>query len=145
MKLGISSTGPDLESNVDARFGRCPYFIIYDTDTKKFEAVSNESAMASGGAGIQAAQFVKDKGAEVVLTGNVGPNAISGLNAAKISVAIGVTGTVKEAIEKFLAGEYELTSQANVGPHFGLIFQLFFITFDEVDETFGGAELVKYR
>jgi len=120
MKLAITSTGQDLESNVDERFGRCSYFIIYDTETDKFDAVSNESAMASGGAGIQAAQLVKDKGVEVVLTGNVGPNAMSGLNTAKIKVATGVTGTIKQAIEKYQNGEYKLISEANVESHFGL-------------------------
>ncbi len=119
MKLAISSTGSDLESNVDPRFGRCQYFIIYDTETKKFEAITNDAAVASGGAGIQAARIIKNKNAEVVLTGNVGPNAMNALSAANIRVAVGVTGTVKDAIEKFLTGEYKLTSQANVAPHFG--------------------------
>ena len=103
MKLAISSTGNDLASDVDSRFGRCQYFIIYDTDTKDFEALSNESSMATGGAGIQSVQFIQSKGAETILTGNVGPNAIDALNAAKIGVVTGVTGTVQDAVGKYIA------------------------------------------
>jgi len=58
MKIGISSTGEDLNAQVDPRFGRCQYFLIVDTDTMNFESIPNESAMASGGAGIQAAQTI---------------------------------------------------------------------------------------
>ncbi len=119
MKIAISSTGPDLKSDVDSRFGRCQYFIIFDTETKEFEAISNESISVSGGAGIQSAQLVKDKGAEVLLTGNVGPNAMSTLSAAKIGVAVGVSGDVKNAIDKYLTGEYKLAEQSNVASHFG--------------------------
>ena len=56
MKIGITSTGKNLDAEVDQRFGRCKYFIIVDTDSMEFEAISNENIMASGGAGIQAAQ-----------------------------------------------------------------------------------------
>ena len=32
MKIGISSTGNTMSSLLDARFGRCAYFVVYDTD-----------------------------------------------------------------------------------------------------------------
>lgn len=119
MKIAISATGPNLDATVDPRFGRCEYFIIYDTDTNNYESIKNQASADTGGAGVRAAQIIKDKGVEVVLTGNIGPNAVSVLSAANIGVSVGVTGTVKQAIEKFLTGEYPLTSQANVAPHFG--------------------------
>ena len=52
MKVAVSSTGEDLDAQIDPRFGRCQYFIIVDLESMKYEAVLNESAMASGGAGI---------------------------------------------------------------------------------------------
>ena len=105
MKIGISSTGEDLNADVDPRFGRCKYFLFVDTDTMDFEAVSNESAMASGGAGIQAAQTVAKAGAETIITGNMGPNAFQTLSAAGIKVFTGANGTVKETVEKYKKGE----------------------------------------
>jgi len=42
MKICIKSQGKDLESEIDPRFGRCKYFIFYDTDTMQYEAVENQ-------------------------------------------------------------------------------------------------------
>lgn len=105
MKIAISSKGPDLDSEVERRFGRSPYYIIYDTETGNFEALSNPAASAPGGAGIQAAQFIAQKGAQYILTGDVGPNAYPALMAAGIMIITGVTGRVKDAIESFKKGE----------------------------------------
>ena len=105
MKICVTSTGDNLDSDVDPRFGRCRYFLIVDTDTMSFESISNESSMASGGAGIQAAQTVAKTGVEVVLTGNIGPNAFQTLSAAGIMVFTGANGDVKGVIDKYKKGE----------------------------------------
>ena len=120
MKIGVSSSGEDLSAPVDPRFGRCSYFLIVDTDTMSFESISNESAMASGGAGIQAAQTVAKAGAEAIITGNIGPNAFQTLSAAGIMVFTGAKGTVKEAVESYKKGELKETKSASVGSHFGM-------------------------
>ena len=72
MKVAVSSTGSDLDAQVDPRFGRCAYFLIVNPDDMAFEAFENESVSLGGGAGIQSPQFVASKGATVVITGNVG-------------------------------------------------------------------------
>lgn len=119
MKIAVSSTGQDLNASVDARLGRCQYFIIVDPETMEFEALPNPSITAMHGAGIQTAQIITNKGATVVLTGNCGPNAFQTLSAAGIQVIVGVSGTVKDAIEKYKKGELQPSSQASVPPHFG--------------------------
>lgn len=119
MKLAVSSKGKDFDSEVDPRFGRCPYFLVVDTETMNFEALSNESAMASGGAGIQAAQDVAKAGVDVVLTGNIGPNAFQTLKAAEIKVITGVIGTVRETVEKYKSTGLEETKISTVDSHFG--------------------------
>ncbi len=120
MKIGISSEGKDLSSQIDQRFGRCKFFLIVDSDTKKFELISNESSIASGGAGIKAAQTIANAGVNIVITGNVGPNAFQTLNAAGIKVYTGATGTIKEAIDKYEKGKLKNTDSPNVGSHSGL-------------------------
>ena len=120
MKICVSSTGKDIDAQVDPRFGRCRYFLIVDIDTMNFELISNESTKASGGAGIQAAQTVAKAGAEVVLTGNMGPNAFQTLSAAGIMIFTGVNGTIKEAVEKYKKGELKETAAPSVGSHFGM-------------------------
>ena len=120
MKLCVTSTGQHLDDRVDPRFGRSQYFMIVDSDSLQFEAIQNPAFSSGGGAGIQAAQAVANKGAEVVLTGNVGPNAFNTLQAAGLKIIVGVVDTtVKEAVEGFKAGQYQHVSGPSVGAHHG--------------------------
>lgn len=119
MKIAISAAGHTLDTEVDPRFGRCPYFVIVDPETMQFEAVANSSAMASGGAGISAAQMIVDKGIQAVLTGSCGPNAYQVLSAAGIKVITGVSGKVKDAVQDYKSGKFQASSQPNVTAHFG--------------------------
>jgi len=120
MKLAISSAGKDLNSELDPRFGRCPYFILVDSDTMNFEAIDNSSAMSSGGAGISAAQLIAGKGVNVVLTGSCGPNAFEALSGAGIKVITGLSGSVKDAVDKYKSGQLNPISQPDVSSHFGM-------------------------
>ncbi|HUT86377.1 MAG TPA: NifB/NifX family molybdenum-iron cluster-binding protein [Elusimicrobiales bacterium] len=99
MKICISSEGNNLDSNVDARFGRCKFFIFADTDNMKIDAVENPNTEAMGGVGIKSAQLAVDVGAKAIVTGNVGPNAFEVLSKAGVKVFTNAQGkTVKEAI-----------------------------------------------
>ena len=120
MKICVTSEGNDLGSMVDPRFGRCRNFIIVDTDSLGFEVVENPNVESMGGAGIQSAQLVASKQVKAVLTGNVGPNAFQTLQAAGIEVFTGVSGTVKEVIEKYKKGEFKAVAGPSVGSHAGM-------------------------
>ena len=120
MKIAVTAKSHTLESEIDPKFGRCSFFLIIDIDSMSFESISNKSSMASGGAGIQAAQTVAKTGVEAVVTGNIGPNAIQTLSAAGIKVFTGINGTVKEAIEKYKKGELLETTNPSVNSHYGM-------------------------
>jgi len=120
MKVCISSTNNDLEASVDPRFGRCQYFLFVDSETMNFEAVGNPAFIAGGGAGIQAAQFVVNKGAKVVLTGDVGPNAFQALQAGGVKIVTGTQGLVKDVIERFNKGELGYAGAPSVESHAGM-------------------------
>lgn len=120
MKIAVTSTGVDLDAQVDPRFGRCTYFLVVDTDTMEHEAFENEQADTRGGAGIQAGRFMAERDVKAVLTGNCGPNAYQTLSAAGIEIFTGVSGTVKEAVERYKNGEFTSTKSANVPSHFGM-------------------------
>ncbi|MFC2020842.1 NifB/NifX family molybdenum-iron cluster-binding protein [Chloroflexota bacterium] len=120
MKIAISSTGPTLDVEVDPRFGRCQYFVIVDPETMEYESLENSSVMASGGAGISAAQVIANKKVEALLTGNCGPNAYQVLSPAGIKVITGVSGKVQDAVQDYKAGKYQASSQPNVSGHFGM-------------------------
>lgn len=115
MKIAVTSTGTTLDSEVDPRFGRAPYFVIVDSETYEFEVLDNkENVNALKGAGIQAAGMVSKKGAEVLLTGFCGPNAFKAMSAAKIGVANNAEGTVREAVQAYLDGKLPLADSADV-------------------------------
>jgi predicted Fe-Mo cluster-binding NifX family protein len=120
MKVVVSSTGKDLDSEIDPRFGRCAYFILADTDTMAYEAFDNANLALGGGAGIQSAQFVASKGAKAVITGNCGPNAVRTLAAAGVEVIVGQSGSVRDAVQNYKTGKLKATTQANVADHYGM-------------------------
>ena len=119
MKVAVSAGKKNLDTPVDPRFGRCAFFIVVDTENMNFEAVDNENAALSGGAGIQVAQFLASKGAEAIITGNIGPNAVNVLSAAGIEMVTGQTGTIRQAVDDYKKGKLKGTSEATVSDHYG--------------------------
>ncbi len=120
MKICITASEKSLDAQLDPRFGRCKYFIIVDPETLQFEAIDNVAATAMHGAGIQAAQIVIEKGVETIITGNVGPNAYQVLSTTGIKIITGVTGTVKELVERYIRGEFKEATGFTVPSHFGV-------------------------
>ena len=118
MKIAVTAKGPDLNADVDPRFGRAAYILIVDPETMSIEALDNKDNInAFRGAGIQAATMVCDKGAEAVLTGYCGPKAFATLQAAHIKVASDVAGTVKDALAAFNEGKLVFSDQPNADGH----------------------------
>lgn len=119
MKVCVSSTGTDLESQIDQRFGRCAYFLIIDTETMECQAIENSNVAAAGGAGINAAKNAIDAGALAVITGNCGPNAVRTLMAENIKLYTGQSGSVRQAIENLSSGKITTSEKPNVESRFG--------------------------
>ena len=119
MKLAITSTGKELDSNLDPRFGRAAYFLIVETDSMSCEVFDNDNAALSGGAGIQSAQLIAAQGAKALITGHCGPNAMQTLTAAGVQVYVGQAGTVQSLVDKFKNGQLTPTTEANASAHAG--------------------------
>jgi predicted Fe-Mo cluster-binding NifX family protein len=118
MKVAVTSEGNDLGSPIDPRFGRARNFLVVDTETDEFAAHDNtQNVNAAQGAGIQAGRTVVDLGVAALITGNVGPKAFATLQAANVRVYPGASGTVKEAVENFKAGQLQPADKANVEGH----------------------------
>jgi predicted Fe-Mo cluster-binding NifX family protein len=118
MKIAVTSSGNDLSSPIDPRFGRCANFIIVDSDSMEFQVVENsQNFNLPQGAGIQAGTTIANSRAEVLITGNCGPKAFMVLEQAGISVITGAGGTVGQVVEQFKNGELLNATQANVEGH----------------------------
>jgi predicted Fe-Mo cluster-binding NifX family protein len=113
MKVVITSMGIELDGPFSPTFGRCPVFLFLDERAQNVEAVENPAANASGGAGIQAAKFVIDHGAQVVITGRVGPNAMDVLRTTDIKLYLFHGDTVRQALDAYNAGQLQQASTAS--------------------------------
>lgn len=120
MKVVVTSNGGGLGASASPVFGRCRSYVFVDTDTMEAETVENPAMNATGGAGIQAAQFVVEQGAEAVITGNVGPNAYSVLVAANVPVHLLDDGTVGDVVEAFKRNQLPRAGGATGPAHAGM-------------------------
>ncbi len=106
MKVGISATGRNLDAQVDARFGRCPWFLVVDSDSLEFTTLENRHAEEAVGAGVAAAKDLIDERVEAVISGQVGPKAYEILKAVDIDIFVVSGGiTAKEALGRLGRGE----------------------------------------
>jgi len=121
VKIAASSCGIFLDSPIDPRFGRCDYFVIVNMDDMSFEVFDNENLNLGQGAGVQSARFVISKGAKVVISGNIGPNAMSALSEGDVEVLIRHTGTIREAVEDYRKGMLKSITRASVHEHYGMV------------------------
>ncbi len=120
MNVCITVSEKSIDAQLDPRFGRCRFLMFVDPVSLEMEAVDNPGFEAVHGAGVQAAQIVIDKGAEAIITGNIGPNAYQVLNLAGIKVITGASGSVKEVLQRYQKGELKEASASTVPAHFGI-------------------------
>ncbi len=101
MKIAITSTGNTLESTIDPRFGRCAYYVFYDTETKATEFIPNPNKDAEGGAGPASVQFVASKNVNKIISGEFGMKIKSLLDSLKIQMIVHKEQdkTIQEIIE----------------------------------------------
>lgn len=97
MRIGVAAMGESLESAVSDRFGRCPYFLIVESDAMTFEAILNPASTVPGGAGPAAVQELANRGVEVAIAGEFGPKAQHALEMAGIR-SVKATGTARDAV-----------------------------------------------
>jgi len=101
MKVAVTSSGPGTDANMDDRLGRCPYFVVMDTDDGSIESLPNTAADASSGAGTKAMQILLDIGVQVVITGRIGPHASAMLEETGMGAVTGRSGKVGKVLEDF--------------------------------------------
>jgi predicted Fe-Mo cluster-binding NifX family protein len=121
MKICVTAGASGLDAPMDPRFGRCPFFVVVDLDSMSENSIPNSNVMASSGAGIQAAQEIAKQGVSALITGNIGPNAMQTLSAAKIDVYLHQGGgSVRDVVEKFKQGELTKIAGPSVPGHAGM-------------------------
>ena len=116
MKIAISTSAASLDSLVDPRFGRAASFVIVDTETQEWVTYPNPGLSASGGAGVQAAQFIASHGAQVAISGDFGPNAYDALSVAGVQmfqVPSSAAFTAREMLIRYGRGQLKQVPAPN--------------------------------
>lgn len=117
MKIAIPVEDQGMAASVSQSFGRAPYYLIYDTDTKECKFIDNSAIASQGGAGIKAAQIIVDSGVSALLTPLCGENAAKVLNTANIILYKTVDVSVQNNIAAFNSGILPLLDDIHPGFH----------------------------
>lgn len=117
MIIAIPVNDVSMETNICISFGRTPYFLIYDTETKDATFLDNSAAASQGGAGIKAAQIIIDNHVEALLTPRCGENAADVFNAAGIKIYQTDGNLLKHNLRAFEKGELPLLNDIHPGFH----------------------------
>ena len=117
MKIVIPTNDNLSETTICPSFGRAPYFLVYDTESRTKTFFENKAADSAGGAGIAAAQIIVDRKAEVLFTPRCGENAAKVLQTANIRILKTSGLSVDENITAYLAGELPSLDEIHPGFH----------------------------
>jgi len=119
MNIAFCSKGCDSESELDERFGRADFFLIYNRENDSYTPVENRAKEAKGGAGALAVQQLVDNKVSVVIAPEAGPQAIEALKKFNISIySQKGAKTVQEALELWSQGKLDpIEEPGNKGLH----------------------------
>ncbi|MGV8962295.1 MAG: NifB/NifX family molybdenum-iron cluster-binding protein [Candidatus Saccharimonadaceae bacterium] len=72
MKVAIASNGNTLDSYIDNSFGRCAWFILYDTENGAMEFIPNPNKDMEEHAGQASVELVTSRNVTVIISGEFG-------------------------------------------------------------------------
>lgn len=106
MKIALCLKDENINSELDNRFGRAGYFLIYNTETKEKTVVENIAKDDQGGAGGRAIRFIYQNNAEILIAPELGPKALEALKAFEIEAYFqGESNNIDEVLKKFEKNE----------------------------------------
>lgn len=104
MIIAIAASENHLKSNVDPHFGRCDWYCLYDTETKKSSFFENPVRYHQEQAGCDAAIFLIEKGAKIVIAGRFGSKVIDVFKTNNVQMVIPQTQqTITKIINSFIS------------------------------------------
>lgn len=117
MKIIIPVSSETEDPEINQSLGRAPYYMVYDTETKKSSYLKNPAKDSPSGAGVKATQTILDTGAKVLLTIRCGDRAYEVLKGADIKVMSAFSGKAKANIDAYLEGKMSELETIHEGLH----------------------------
>jgi predicted Fe-Mo cluster-binding NifX family protein len=107
MRIAISAENNNsLDSFVSQHFGRCPYFVLVDVEAQDIKTVTVvENPHFKNHTPGQVPAFIHSHQADALVAGGMGRRAINFFQQYGIQPVTGASGTVREAVQSYLAGE----------------------------------------
>jgi len=103
--VAFASMGNGMGSSISGQFASSPYFILFDPIRNAYRTIANPNANDLTGQGVQTAQFLIDVRASNVVAGSFSPAALNALHTLRINVYPGVSGSVKNLLDAYIAGQ----------------------------------------
>ncbi|AFM39348.1 hypothetical protein Desaci_0276 [Desulfosporosinus acidiphilus SJ4] len=117
MKIAIPVNDKSMEAGVCDNFGRTPYYLIYDTESKESAFIDNSAIASQGGAGIKAAQIIVDNKVDALLTPRCGENAAEIIKAANIKLLKTINDSIKDNLNALNDGKLAVLAEIHAGFH----------------------------
>lgn len=108
MKIALPADEKSIETGLFDSFGKAPFFLIYNTNSKTIEYLDHRAVAAQGAGGLRAAQVLADNGVRAIITPNCGENAEKVLHYSEVLVYKSISGSMRKNIEAFLNNELNL-------------------------------------
>jgi len=107
MKVAVTSTGSTLDAHVGTRPDKCSHWLVVDPVTLEYEAILNPLINFSDPAsGKLLTDLLKKHMVKFILAGGCGCNQLRELCKNEIRVLLGMTGSVRETVEKFNRSQF---------------------------------------
>lgn len=119
MKIAIPVNDKSTKGDVCQSFGRTPYYLIHDVETKENIFIENSAANSQGGAGIKAAQTIVDNKVDAIILPRCGQNAAQVLNASDIKLYKTVNDSIEDNIKAYIDEKLVLLEEIHAGFHTG--------------------------
>ena len=88
MKIAIAASENHVKSQVDPHFGRCDWYCIFDSETKKTEFIENTARHNTDKAGCEAVDFLSGKGISIAIAGRFGSKVVEAFRANKVQMIV---------------------------------------------------------
>lgn len=113
--IAVSTSRKSIEAQVEGLFGRSRFFILVDPDTMEWEALDNMKNLSSQNMiGVATARTLLRQNVQTVITGKCGSKAYEELKTAGVQVILNAKGKVRQALEKFIRGDFTPAFAPNV-------------------------------
>ncbi len=114
MKIAFPVNEKSIDADIYDSFGRAPYFVIYNTNSKEIEYLDHRAVVAQGAGGIRAAQVLADQGIKVIITQQCGENAEKLLRKAEVLIYKARSASIYDNIDAYLNDQLSLMTELKV-------------------------------